>query len=428
MKMFLVFVCCFLLTFLVNKVRSNDEFYIETDIEENSFDVVELITDQEDEFIEEIEKEFNEDEQIQEDTELLTKEELLYDIQDRIETYHSENENYFYEELDFKLFPIQQNIEQTQEQVYKYQKPSNYYSDSLINTANFNYDNECGDVFKYEPNNKRDLIFYSIYYSSEELYDQHKNNVLFAQSINQKSIPNAKRILYLYGDPPGIDFLQTMDILGIEVIRAKEDISNPDKFNAAVHRFEAMYEYLLKHRNEYDRVVHSDFRDIIWFADGFQCFSSDDFFITSECQVAFGEKECNTFLASYINHEWMEGIYGKEIADELRNNQKIVMNVGLAFGGTEKMINYLEILIKEIHSKDNKRENWGFDQALINYLYYTNKLPNVKVIEPSQFVGFDIFSGLAYDSQKKALFIKGTTCSPIIRHKICDKPPLMCDP
>ena len=322
------------------------------------------------------------------------------------------------------------NNDQTQfiPYVFKYKKPKQYYKDKKLNIKNFNYDNECGDVFKYEPNNKRDLIFYSMYYRSKYDYQRHKPDVILTQSINQKSIPNAKRILYLYGDPPEIDSLQTMKDLGIEVIRAKEDIPNKYKFNAAVHRFQSFYEYLYEHRDEYDRVVHSDFRDVIWFADGFQCFSYDDIFITSECQITNGREECSSYKYSDVNYQWMKDTYGLEFANKLKKFNERVINVGLMFGGTYKMLELLKKLNAEFLKHHKMTEEWGFDQAVINYLYHSHRLHDVQVVQPGQFVSFNIFSGLKYDEKKKALFIKGTKCSPVVVHKICKDIQLMCHP
>ena len=305
-------------------------------------------------------------------------------------------------------------------------KETIFYKDSMIDTEKFNYDGECGDFFKYKENNERDLIFYSIYYKDEKSFLRHKEKSYMTHSINKASIPNAKRILYLYGDPPGNTFFDDMKNMGIEVIKHNKPIVEP--FNAALHRFEAMYEYLIEHENEFDRVVHSDFRDVIWFADGFRCFSKDDMYITSESQIALGKEEHNTYIKSWINSKWMEEGYGLKFVRELKKNNSVIMNVGLAFGGTKQMINYLKIMVDEMNRNKNSIERWGYDQALINYLYYTNQLPNVTVIKPSQFIGFDVFSGLNYDSQNKVFYVKGSKCSPIIRHKICKDIKFMCDP
>ena len=75
--------------------------------------------------------------------------------------------------------------------------------------------------------------------------------------------------------------------------------------------------------------------------------------------------------------------------------------------------------------KSEMIEKWGYDQALVNYLFYTNKLKNLKVMKPGQIIGFDMFSGLKYDSDKKSLYVKGSDCSPIIRHKILRDIPLI---
>ena len=68
-----------------------------------------------------------------------------------------------------------------------------------------------------------------------------------------------------------------------------------------------------------------------------------------------------------------------------------------------------------MNKKSEKKNEWGFDQAIVNYLFYKSKLTKFKLIEPSQLVSFDIFSGLEYNKEKKSLYIKGTECSSFFK-------------
>ena len=65
-------------------------------------------------------------------------------------------------------------------------------------------------------------------------------------------------------------------------------------------------------------------------------------------------------------------------------------------------------------------ETWGYDQAVINYMYYKNIIfsMNITVLQPSQLYGFYVFTGLHYDIEKKSLHLRGSRCSPIICHKV----------
>ena len=41
--------------------------------------------------------------------------------------------------------------------------------------------------------------------------------------------------------------------------------------------------YLLKHKDEFDRVVFADLRDVYWFADGFQTIDPNELVVMLEC-------------------------------------------------------------------------------------------------------------------------------------------------
>ena len=94
------------------------------------------------------------------------------------------------------------------------------------------------------------------------------------------------------------------------------------------------------------------------------------------------------------------------------------MNVGFAAGGIDKMIEYLKQFFEVM--KMTTERKWGYDQAVINYMYYKGMIDklNIRVAEVGQFFAFDIFDGLYYNENTKSLMMKSSFCSPVIRHKI----------
>ena len=48
--------------------------------------------------------------------------------------------------------------------------------------------------------------------------------------------------------------------------------------DAAIYRFIDFENYLKENKDKFDRVAITDFRDIMWFADGFMCFSDKAMF------------------------------------------------------------------------------------------------------------------------------------------------------
>ena len=353
---------------------------------------------------------------------------LLLFIAQQIQFYdYKEKEQLLGDEINEKeneFCPIspQQNTEEEinqnkEENQLSFQQPT--YYDDLLDLRQFNYNGECQKYFKYKPNNKRDLVAYGLSYHNPSVMKRDMEIIIRSQSINQQTIGNATRIVFFYGSEPENGFIEKLQSFGLKVIRLGTNVPQGIFFNAAVERYSTLLSYLKKHQNEYDRVVISDFSDVIWFADGFACFSEDDMFITKECGIAYGNIECSNFRSS-SNYDWLGKAFGYSLANLLKQQNSVVINVGFAAGGTKKMIQYLEKFNEIVQMNQNQKQHWGYDQAVINYLYYKNIITNlgIQVLEPSQFFAFDIFSGLDYNSTTKSLTIKGSSCSPIIRHKV----------
>ena len=76
-----------------------------------------------------------------------------------------------------------------------------------MNLNNFNYEGKRREIFKFKPNNKRDLVFSALYYRDKDKWKQHKETTIQTLSINKSGIPNAKKILAVYGEEPEKDLI-----------------------------------------------------------------------------------------------------------------------------------------------------------------------------------------------------------------------------
>ena len=74
------------------------------------------------------------------------------------------------------------------------------YENEWFKLKNFNYDGICSNPFKYKPNNKRDLLFNTVFYDNIEKWKEHKPEIKEAIELSHHTIPNATKILYLYGE------------------------------------------------------------------------------------------------------------------------------------------------------------------------------------------------------------------------------------
>lgn len=294
------------------------------------------------------------------------------------------------------------------------------FKNHLFDLSKFNFNGKCGEIFKYKKNNERDLLFYSVCFQDKNKWLQQKETSMMAATINRHTIPNAKFVLYLHGEEPEEGFIENFRQLGFDVIRSNIVISQTQTFNAAVQRFLDFEEYLEKHENEFDRVVISDFRDIIWFADGFQTMSPDELFMSSEC---WGSPVICKKISkgSSKNKLWFEHCYGKKLAKEFGERNVILLNTGFFASGMKLMRDFIKIYNNEIRSKPEHANYWGFDQAIINYIYHSGKLKhlNVTLNTMTQKFGFGMYDKChTYDSERKVVYEFNGKCSPVIRHKL----------
>ncbi|EKE41780.1 hypothetical protein ENUP19_0205G0031 [Entamoeba nuttalli] len=291
------------------------------------------------------------------------------------------------------------------------------FKNEVIDISKFLYNGKCQDIFRYKPNNKRDLVFWAMYFKSQDMWIKQRETIVKTMSILKSGIPNVKKVLVLYGEAPN-GFVELMKSFNVDVIRRKKELKYNQVCNAAVYRFFELLEYLNQHGGEFDRVAITDFRDVMWFADGFATIRPDELVLTNECSgKGNGTIQCIDYTQK-LNYKWFVNTFGKGLANQLRKERKRIVNVGIVIGNVQKVKRYCE-LFKQ-HCPKDKIEKWGTDQALNNYLYYTHRLDelNVTIETISQRIGFDVMDGCILDKRNKVLIERNSLCSPVLRHKL----------
>lgn len=240
-------------------------------------------------------------------------------------------------------------------------------------------------------------------------------------SITKSGIPNVTKVFIVYGKDPGFGFIDTMTNLGFEIIFSNHVMKNRVRFNAVVDRYEDCLQYLKEHEGEYDRVAITDFRDVVFFADGFSTVGFDEVVMTTECvkHNSIEEIECIDFSHD-SNYRWIVQTFGNEIANKYREEKRVVINAGVIIGGYSQVKQLLTKFNETVYSFQSTSHLWGFDQAVFNYLYYSGQLKDINLVLDSgtQRIAFDCFGGHVYNMKKKSFHLKYNDCSMVIRHKM----------
>ena len=281
-----------------------------------------------------------------------------------------------------------------------------------ISELNLNYKAECGEVFKYKKNNKRDLVMFAF---RPNKWDFYSDRALFINIIIdsiKKNIPNAKIICFIpsnSGDSYVNKILEKNKILII-----KKDHLNMQLVSS---RFLDEYEYLKKNINSYDRIIHADLSDIIFFSDIFKTLKPNELIINKECgeYSVFGAKGNFIFSHSY-GIIWFYRSFGenKTLENILKRINPMIINAGLIMGDSKEYFKFLDIMISNFNY--TKALDYGYDQMLINVLYYTGRFSSVNI-------KFDLCTQrscfmpkLIFNRKKFRLnYING--CSPVLIHK-----------
>lgn len=135
-------------------------------------------------------------------------------------------------------------------------------------------------------------------------------------------------------------------------------------------RWEWYYQYLSEHRNEYNRILHTDAFDTFAQFDPFsKNIRNDTLYAVSE-----GTKIKNCIF----NSKWLEACYDHSILEELGN--KDILCSGTVIGGAEQFFKLVETMVKMIGWDDCWSK--AHDQPVFNYVIYKNHVlsTNIRIL------------------------------------------------
>lgn len=246
---------------------------------------------------------------------------------------------------------------------------------------------------KNDFNSKRGLLIYNI-----------------IDSI-KKNIPNAKIICFIPENSKISFIIQILKKNDVLIIKEKEFL----KMHLVSSRFLYEYKYLKKNINNFDRVIHADLTDIFFFSDIFKTLKPNELVINKECgeNSIYGKK--GNFILNHPNDiKWFNRSFGenKTIVHIFKKINPIVINAGLIMGDSKEYLKFLDIIKKNFNYQ--KALDYGYDQMLINVLYYTGKFKKINI-------KFDLCTQRSCFTPKliwknKQLYFKNG-CSPALIHK-----------
>ncbi|ELP91698.1 hypothetical protein EIN_413660 [Entamoeba invadens IP1] len=291
------------------------------------------------------------------------------------------------------------------------------FHNKIIDLRTFNYEGKCREPFQYQQNNKRDLWLTAVGFKNHGYWLNNKNEILLSYALANSTIPNADRVLLLM---PGIhinNFVELTESYGIRVVNATlPRIYNIEKCQDASKRMFAFHDFVLHNREKYDRILISDHRDVFIFADFFETFSKEELVFTAECGRY--KDWCLDFNSGPDAYRWMAHTYGVNAANEYRKNNSIYINVGTIFGGTGRILKYLDLMVKSLVPA--KWDAWGHDQTVHDFVFYSYffQRENVTMERCSQRFCFLEKKPMGYDAKNKTLMNIYTGCAPVMRHKV----------
>lgn len=175
-------------------------------------------------------------------------------------------------------------------------------------------------------------------------------------------------------------------------------------------RWKLFLDYVEKYGENYEQILTTDVRDVIFQADVFENFSDQKSYLgyTLEADNIRGEKG-----GSDLNYKWITELYGKEEADFL--GDKNILCDGTVIGTVHEM----KIFLKKMW--ENMPREKFHDQTVQQYLIYHNLLPIENLIPIDCWTGA-IFTSYVYHEWnpievKDNLILRGDGQIPAVVHQ-----------
>ncbi|ELP84030.1 hypothetical protein EIN_347170 [Entamoeba invadens IP1] len=282
------------------------------------------------------------------------------------------------------------------------------FNNSFIDVSKFNYNGDCGKVFSHPPNSEKDYVIGSFDFRNKCVSRTMWDSLNLARS----SMPNAHIVLLLFSlpNPKCTDDLPRLAKLNIEI----QKVAKPPRENAVIARYNCYYNFIEANYNKISRIIFIDPKDVAFFNDFFATFSEDDIGWLVEC---FGFKipeQCYGPFSYRSHAEWLRSYFSKEVRDDFVKRKLPSLNGGFGYGGVEKMRKVLQIYTSKM---DKTNKHWGYDQALLNVLYYNGSFDEVgmKSITCEQKLCY--IGRYTMAVKDKVIYYNNTQCSPVAMHK-----------
>jgi hypothetical protein len=184
-------------------------------------------------------------------------------------------------------------------------------------------------------------------------------------------------------------------------------------------RFFMIKNYLEKNKGKINRIMMADLTDVFVFADIFSTFDENDLIINEECREfnRKDDKNCLVFAEQILAVNWMNKAYPNE-QNKIKNliNKRVFnINAGLILGGYNKILKFLNILLKNFDY--NKKGEFGYDQSSLLLKYYDKQFKDLN-ITLEQCTQRMCLAPISLLSNKKATEIYYPNgCSPVTIHK-----------
>ncbi|ELP90198.1 hypothetical protein EIN_482620 [Entamoeba invadens IP1] len=215
-------------------------------------------------------------------------------------------------------------------------------------------DGVCSNVFKYQPNNKRDLWLTAVGVISDSYYKKIMKEVSLVLGLAHSLIPHADKVIILF---KGYNYSQLITLAHKNGFKTLEvDMSYIEKCQDASKRF-------LDSRNTSKITLKN--------TTGYLLVT---FVMCSYLQTSLQHSRqmiCFLHLSAFMAIiTWMKGGFGQKVSNGYVKNSSLLINVGTTFGGTEQVLNYIRLMTETM--KPQKYSEWGYDQAVHNYIFYTH--------------------------------------------------------
>lgn len=279
-----------------------------------------------------------------------------------------------------------------------------------------NYENECSKYFKYHKNSKRDIVIFAYSYRPEKDFFKVFDNII---DTFRHSVPKASIAVCLPQKEINSEGAIILKKNGIKLI----PFEGYEDYNIVTSRYVVIYDFLKNNSNKYKKVFLSDIDDVYMFRDIFSTFHEDEIVINKQC-FKFESEDChllfpvdegwfNTCFIENTNNTLKDLELIKDIGKDKINPQ--IINGGIIFGGTKKVIQFLKIFNEYINP--NKAKYFGYDQVLITLLVSKQKFNPIglKLEHCTQRICF--WLDVKYNLNTTKIIYRQNMCSPIVLHK-----------